>query len=181
MTLCGKALKEGTTLQGEHLGWVGCAIKSVEGGECGERVGMAEVPVPLRPPYLTSIPSDAIVHGIVWLDADANGVRAANETVYSGGVTVELRQGSTVIATTTTNSSGQYVFRGVPPGAYSVRFVSPAGFVFSPSNQGTDDSKDSDADPSTGSSGTFTLTSGQDLAGPDAGIYSGVASCRLLC
>ena len=120
---------------------------------------------------------DAIVHGIVWLDADVNGVRSAGEAMYSGRVAVELRQGSTVIATTTTNSSGQYVFSSVPPGTYSVRFVSPAGFVFSPSNQGTDDSKDSDADPSTGSSGTFTLTSGQDLAGPDAGIHSGVASC----
>ena len=122
---------------------------------------------------------DAIVRGLVWLDVDANGVRAAGEAVYSGGVTVELRQGSTVIATTTTNSLGQYVFSSVPPGAYSVRFVSPAGFVFSPSNQGTDDSKDSDADPSTGSSGTFTLTSGQDLAGPDAGIHTSVARCVL--
>ena len=120
----------------------------------------------------------AIVHGIVWLDADANGMRTSGEAGYSGSATVELRQGSTVIATTT-NSSGQYVFSSVPPGNYTVRFVSPAGFVFSPSNQGTDDSKDSDADPSSGSSGTFTLTSGQDLAGPDAGIHSGVASYLL--
>ena len=133
------------------------------------------------PPSIFPLPSDAIVRGIVWLDADANGVRAAGEVGYSGGVTVELRQGSIVIATTTTDPSGHYVFNSVLPGNYSVRFVTPTGFAFSPSNQGTDDSTDSDADPSTGSSGTFTLTSGQDLAGPDAGIFTSVASWAPFC
>ena len=119
------------------------------------------------------------MRGVVWVDADGNGVRASGEVGYSGGATVELRQGSTVIATITTDPSGQYVFSGVPPGEYTVRFVSPVGFVFSPSNQGTDDSKDSDADPITGLSGAFTLASGQDLAGPSAGIHTGVAHCML--
>lgn len=36
------------------------------------------------------------------------------------GATVRLRQGTTVVATTTTDSNGQFAFRGVTPGAYTV-------------------------------------------------------------
>jgi hypothetical protein len=36
------------------------------------------------------------------------------------GVTVRLLQGTTVVATTTTDSNGQFVFRGVSPGVYTV-------------------------------------------------------------
>jgi Carboxypeptidase regulatory-like domain len=36
------------------------------------------------------------------------------------GATVRLRQGATLVATTTTDSNGQFVFRGVSPGVYTV-------------------------------------------------------------
>jgi Carboxypeptidase regulatory-like domain len=39
------------------------------------------------------------------------------------GATVNLRQGGTVVATTTTDSNGQFVFRGVAPGVYTVEVV----------------------------------------------------------
>jgi hypothetical protein len=48
------------------------------------------------------------------------------------GATVRLRQGTTVVATTTTDSNGQFVFRGVAPGVYTVE-VEVNGQVFTAS------------------------------------------------
>ena len=48
------------------------------------------------------------------------------------GATVRLRQGTTVVATTTTDSNGQFVFRGVAPGVYTVE-VEVNGQIFTAS------------------------------------------------
>jgi Carboxypeptidase regulatory-like domain len=45
------------------------------------------------------------------------------------GATVRLRQGPAVVATTTTDSSGQFAFRGVAPGVYTVE-VEVNGQIF---------------------------------------------------
>ena len=52
-------------------------------------------------------------------------------------------------ATTTTDGNGLYAFPGLIDGLYTVRFVAPAGYVFTAPNLG-DDLGDSDADPATG-------------------------------
>jgi hypothetical protein len=48
------------------------------------------------------------------------------------GAPVRLRLGTTVVATTTTDSSGQFVFRGVAPGVYTVE-VEVNGQIFTAS------------------------------------------------
>lgn len=61
------------------------------------------------------------ISGRVFLDQNNNGVQNGADTGISG-VTVELLNvGSTVIATQTTDASGNYSFNNLPPGTYSVR------------------------------------------------------------
>ncbi len=79
--------------------------------------------------------------------------------------------GTTVLKTTTTNSSGIYSFTGLLPGNYIVQFVSPSGYVFTPANVGADDTKDSDADVGTGKTGVISLAAGQVNNTNDAGMY----------
>ena len=119
-------------------------------------------------------PAVAAVHGVVWLDANANGIRTGGEAAYGGGATVKLLQNGQEIATTTTDANGQYAFGNLVPGAYAVQVVAPAGYGISPQGQGSDRTVDSDVDPTSGRSDAFSVVSGQDLAGPDAGLYQRV-------
>ncbi len=60
------------------------------------------------------------VAGSIWQDNDEDGVIDASETGM-GGVTLDLMQGSTVIATTTTASDGTYSFNNLASGTYIVK------------------------------------------------------------
>ncbi len=72
------------------------------------------------------IPSS--LSGTVFLDQNNNGTQNGADAGISG-VSIELLNSSgTVIATTTTDASGNYSFTGLAPGSYSVREpVQPAG------------------------------------------------------
>ncbi len=107
----------------------------------------------------------------VWLDADGDGIQDASETSGITGVTVQLKNaGGTVIATTTTNASGNYLFTGLAAGNYTVVFpTSISGAVVTPQNVGSDDNVDSDPSQSTGASATISLGVNQNITNVDAG------------
>jgi SdrD B-like domain len=56
----------------------------------------------------------------IWFDTNNNGVLNTGE-VTAPNVIVELLQGATVVGTTATNASGEYVFDNLPKGSYTVR------------------------------------------------------------
>ncbi len=120
---------------------------------------------------------DAGMHNIpaslgdyVWIDMNKNGIQDNDEQGLAN-VTVKLFNGTGLVGTTQTNSNGIYSFSNLEPGDYYLEFVKPNGFAFSSANQGGDDSKDSDVNPSTGQTGTVTLTAGQNDITWDAGLY----------
>jgi protocatechuate 3,4-dioxygenase beta subunit len=118
----------------------------------------------------------------VWNDENNNGIQDPGE-VGVAGVTVTLYgpDGTTVIATTTTDALGNYIFTGLPQGDYVVGFSNiPAGYTFSAANQGSDPALDANADASTGGkSGVIHLSTGEENLTIDAGIHAapGLASC----
>jgi predicted RecA/RadA family phage recombinase len=74
--------------------------------------------------------------------------------------------------TTTTDDNGNYEFPGLLPGDYIVEFVANGTpYSFTVNDQGSDDSADSDADPSTGQSPVVTLGIGEINNTIDAGMY----------
>jgi hypothetical protein len=84
---------------------------------------------------------------MVFLDADADGIQDAGEAGIAG-VTVNLRNTSgALLASTATDATGYYYFYDPSQYGtynYNIEFITPAGFSPSLSNQGTDDTKDSD-------------------------------------
>jgi hypothetical protein len=111
----------------------------------------------------------------VFSDADNDGIQDAGELGVPG-VTVELLDCAfNVLATTVTDANGRYLFSGLTPREYRVRFTTPAGATASPKDQGSDDSVDSDIAP-TGVTGPlcFAVSSGEANLTVDAG-YHGIA------
>jgi len=74
----------------------------------------------------------------VFLDDDQDGIQDPGESGVSG-VTVNLYDAfGNLVATTTTGSNGNYLFEDVIPGDYTVEFIPPSGFLFSPQDAGPD-------------------------------------------
>ncbi len=110
----------------------------------------------------------------VWLDQNRNGIQESNETGVRG-VTVELFK---LIGTTWTSqgtqqtaADGSYRFCDLLAGTYEVRFYAPSGYNITLRNQGSDDTRDSDADQTTGATGPITLNAGDNQLQWDAGLF----------
>lgn len=112
------------------------------------------------------------VGNFVWLDVNENGVQDGGEAGVPGiAVEIKLDSGASV-ATTTTDADGNYSFSGLSAVSYRLYFTGlPAGYVFSPKDQGGDDALDSDINTGTGDTDAFTLSSGVYNASLDAGVY----------
>ncbi len=79
--------------------------------------------------------------------------------------------------TTTTNASGFYSFPSLPAGQYGIHVQAPSGFGFTPRNRGSNDNKDSDVFPDTGTTACINLAHGQAKLHVDAGLVALAASC----
>src|SRR6185295_3943564 len=100
----------------------------------------------------TSCPTatcSGVIGSYVWKDANGNGIQNTGELGIAG-VTVQLKKNGTVIATTTTSSSGYYQFTGLCAGTYTVVIpTTPTGMTASPSVVGNDRSVDSNGSGTT--------------------------------
>ncbi|MEJ7594177.1 MAG: SdrD B-like domain-containing protein [Planctomycetaceae bacterium] len=119
----------------------------------------------------------------VWDDQDSNGrqdpgepgINGVTVTLIGAGLDNQFGTGDdTIIFTTTGNNGtndGAYFFANLDPGQYQVTFSNlPAGYVFTTPNVG-DDTRDSDADPMTGTTGIYVLNLGDRNSTVDAGAY----------
>ena len=108
----------------------------------------------------------------VWFDLDGDGVQDDGEP-GAPGVSVVLLDGDGVAVgdPQLTDENGNYLFTGLAPGDYSVRFTAPDGTEFTLADQG-DDGLDSDvpAGATTGTTTETTLASGETDRTWDAGL-----------
>ncbi|TAE29232.1 MAG: DUF11 domain-containing protein, partial [Cytophagales bacterium] len=76
------------------------------------------------------------------------------------------------LSTTVTDANGGYLFSNLDPGTYRVKFTAPAGMTFTAANQGNDvfDSDVASLTGNTGSTGVYSLTTGQQDLTVDAGL-----------
>ena len=121
-------------------------------------------------------PAVGAIGDFVWDDLNGNGQQDTGEPGVAN-VTVTLYNSANVQVGSpqTTNASGGYLFSGLVPGDYYVVFSNPpAGYSLTAQNQGAD-ATDSDANPTTGKTGVYTLSSGENELTVDAGLVKGAA------
>ncbi|MCI0642854.1 MAG: S8 family serine peptidase [Gemmataceae bacterium] len=114
----------------------------------------------------------ATIQGTAWNDFDGNGIQNSGESTFAGLI-VELRNSiGQLVATTTTDSAGNYQFNNVAPGTYYLVFQKPFGYNFTLQDQG-DDNFDSDVNFD-GLTAYFSLFE-NDTKDFDAGLIFGFA------
>jgi choice-of-anchor A domain-containing protein/uncharacterized repeat protein (TIGR01451 family) len=143
-----------------NLGKTGCY--TLAAGDNNTTVDAGMYPTPQAP---------ASLGDFVWLDTNHNGIQEAGELGLPN-VTVQLFKCSdnSLVATTSTNPSGMYLFSNLPAGDYYIKVTVPSGYSVSPENEGTDDAKDSDIN-NAGQSSCVTLAAGDNNMTVDAGLY----------
>ncbi len=123
---------------------------------------------------------------LVWDDLNANGIRDGGEPGLPGATVNLYESGDLInpIDTTTTTALGNYEFV-VPSGTYVIEVLPPLGppnYVYSPQDQGADDTLDSDISQSDGRTDPLALSSEDALSFPDidAGLHVGVTISGLV-
>ena len=117
----------------------------------------------------------ATLSGHVWIDAYRDGVRVDPELGLVNVTVILLDASGVGVSTNKTIADGTYFFDDIIPGDYRVQVVLPSEtWHFTTQNSGADDAIDSDVDTTTGITEVFTLASGEDATGIDAGLYGGL-------
>ena len=105
----------------------------------------------------------------VWEDLNGNGMQDNGEPgIGELSVTLHAVDGSSVDSVVT-DADGAYLFENVPAGDYFMSFSAPEGvdITWTDKDQGSDDALDSDVDPDSGQTDTFSLAA--DRQDVDAG------------
>ena len=122
------------------------------------------------PPTPPAPPATASIGDKVWEDLNYNGLQDAGEAGIAGVTVKLLNSAGGVVATTTTNSSGNYLFSNVAVGDYKLQVVAPSGYYYTKQDQGTSVTVDSDVN-SSGLTSLTTLAAGEADLTWDAGLY----------
>ncbi|MEY2410168.1 MAG: large repetitive protein, partial [Verrucomicrobiota bacterium] len=112
----------------------------------------------------------AALGDFVWEDLNHNGRQDAGEPGVANASVQLLDCSSNLLATTTTDGAGAYLFTCLNPGSYRLRFVAPSGYSFTLPDLGSDD-LDSDANAISGVTACVILGSGETNRTMDAGVF----------
>ena len=113
----------------------------------------------------------ASIGDYVFVDVDKSGTQTPGDKPLQG-VLITLFQNGSAVATTVSDINGAYSFTGLTPGTgnvYSVSFAQPSGFNTTTAGVGSNSAIDSNPDPITGMTSTFTLGNGESNTSIDAG------------
>ncbi len=110
------------------------------------------------------------IEGFVWEDLDEDGIQDPGEPGVSGVQALLKFANQSDYTDTSRSEAGLYGFYGLNPGDYVVEFKAPVGYLFTLKDQGSDDSKDSDASQINGCTDVVHISDGTSEASLDAGL-----------
>jgi hypothetical protein len=146
------------------IAFIGCGGQHDVNGPMNSLGKQASLNMPLQ--------GEGDLGDFVWVDSNCNGIQDEGER---GMPNVEVKLYTcedSLVETMNTDSTGHYLFSQIMPGQYYVHFDLPDGYMFSPMNQGDNDSLDSDVNPETGNTECITQDSAEVDLSMDAGFCS---------
>ncbi len=108
----------------------------------------------------------------IWLDENTNGIQDSGEKGLANIKILLLDKEGKVLKESRSNKDGHYSFNNLSPDNYTLKIELESGFVLSPQESISDESKDSDFDQKTLSTKVITLKSGENNQNIDAGVYA---------
>jgi len=132
----------------------------------GEQIRYVDAGIELQSTSLASIGD------YVWYDNNRDGSQDANETGV-GSVIVHLKNsGGSIIASTTTDDFGYYIFNNLSPANYRIQFIAPTGLKITTQYNTSFGNTDSDPDATNGNTVLYSLVAGERNMTVDCGLYS---------
>ena len=113
----------------------------------------------------------AEIIGQVWEDINGNGVQDVDEPRLPGILVRLINDANMPVASSITDSFGDYTFTDVPPATYTLEFVTPVGYAVTQQEAGPSPLIDSNPDPVTNITDPVSLTPGVREETVDAGLY----------
>jgi|GEM_PF-5348744 len=111
-------------------------------------------------------PAPSSIGDRVWHDLNGNGIQDPAEPGIANVVVTLVNANGDTVGSTTTDAGGNYLFSGLVPGSYVVKFSLPTGYEPSTSNVGTDRATDSN-----GLTATVTTVAGEVNTTIDLGLF----------
>lgn len=116
--------------------------------------------------------ASAAVGNRVWIDENQNGIQDNGEVGFPGATVQLYSSDGTLLKEVQTNDQGIYNFENLDPGDYFITFIPPSNYILTEQKVGSDDEVDSDIDPDTGRTITFTLVAFETTLRFDLGIFA---------
>jgi hypothetical protein len=144
------------------IAFIGCSTRHDVNGPTNSLERRAAVNIPLW--------GEGDLGDFVWLDVNCNGIQDEGEIGMPDVEVTLYNCQDSMIESMQTDSTGHYLFEEILPGQYYVHFDLPPGYMFSPMDQGDNDSLDSDVNPETGNTDCITQDSAEVDLTVDAGL-----------
>ncbi|MGL5244347.1 MAG: SdrD B-like domain-containing protein, partial [Sarcina sp.] len=109
-------------------------------------------------PVITTVVKSSLGN-FVWHDLNGNGIQDLNEQGIEN-INIILYNSNELnipLKTTTTNENGFYLFDNLRAGEYTIEFIKPIGYTFTKKNAGSNNTKNSKANISTGKTDNIIL------------------------
>jgi protocatechuate 3,4-dioxygenase beta subunit len=110
----------------------------------------------------------SVIGDYVWEDVNNDGIQDSIDRPITGVKVILFNSAGVAIDSTRTDDNGEYLLQKISAGSYSIKIISPSGYVFVSKGIGAAN-KDSDVD-SEGNSGSIVLSIGEDNLNVDAGL-----------
>ncbi|MFM9909253.1 MAG: SdrD B-like domain-containing protein, partial [Chitinophagaceae bacterium] len=136
-------------------------------------LGSGETLINVDGGLVTTANNTANLGDFIWNDLDQDGIQDAGEPGLSGViVTLYAADGITVLASTTSDVFGGYIFTNLTGGTnYVVGITPPAGYTVSPQDAGANNLLDNDMSTITFKTSPLNLPAGIRNTTIDAGLY----------